>query len=277
MRRQSNEGKKTFIDYYNFTYFTNDNIRTELKNQISNLKERRRKNAKKLIRSFYKTKGVAYISYVEKDKILGVPCKSKYVVALTKDNIPFSLYFKKKVHKTTQRSMMLAIKNISVLTINIGILQQRYNALVKNAIPINIRQIIIRRYFKGIRDYILAGNSFNFGFGVSKIRIERRSCNWVNWEESFERKKRLIAENVPLYELVRDEEGKVIGDNGGVQWLDKSLRDIPWIVWNRSGTRVLNISLFNFYPAYHFYKKAFNQVRDNPDLLLTYPRKGQSW
>lgn len=85
----------------------------------------------------------------------------------------------------------------------------------------------IKRILKLIRDQMIDGEKIATPFGTLSIKEKERSFHKpsINIVESMIEKKRLIDNGEKPYEVIKNSEGKIIGDNGGEKYFRYFMED----------------------------------------------------
>lgn len=106
---------------------------------------------------------------------------------------------------------------------------------------------IIDKYNEKIIDSIIEGETFDFGFAIGLLSVieKERKVHSIKWKESLEKKQRLIEEGrLPLAKL-KDSDNKIIGDNGGEEWMIYNMKDsVLRFYWNRHRKRYEEFTLY---------------------------------
>lgn len=108
-----------------------------------------------------------------------------------------------------------------------------------------------------VLDEILKGYVFNLGYSLSTIRIKKldvslRKKKKINWGESNKKKQELLNEGkIPYEVLERDEQGKIIKDNGGEYWHIHHNKQFEFLFfWSSRLPYFTNKHLYKFKPTY---------------------------
>jgi len=119
-------------------------------------------------------------------------------------------------------------------------------SLTKEELSYPIYTSIIKMHNKEVMKQIIIDNKyFNMGFQLGNIMaIERdnkiktskngRLYTSINWFESNKKREELISKGVTPLKMEKDEQGKIISDNGGEEWLIYTLlENKPVFYWSR--------------------------------------------
>jgi chaperonin cofactor prefoldin len=150
-----------------------------------------------------------------------------------------------------QINMLIGIKRESIK------IDERLDELKKQLISSSDFINILSTFNLTIVDEILKGYVFNLGYGLSYIRIKRKDVSTrkhkkVDWGESNKKKKEILAENKLPYEVLeRNEEGKILIDNGGEHWLIYHTKQIEFLWhWAKGRFPIANKFFYKFKPTY---------------------------
>ncbi len=212
---------------------------------------------------------------------------------LTSEDIVF------KIKSTNEEEIVYKIKfitdinNLILTNISINKVDNEYNKLQKRTNNFVIYKFIIANFNKLISEEILKGETFNLGFKLGNIRIQKKSrykghleerekeylsthesiykphvYKVINWGESNKLKKKIIERGGIPYKAIRDENGVKTGDNGGEQWMIYFTTDYSyWWKWDKfvkhNTTVIRNMKKFSFLP-----NKGVNSNRAKLQTLL---------
>jgi len=148
---------------------------------------------------------------------------------------------------------------------------------------------IIKRFNYLILDKIIEGGKLHLGDGSAiLIKAKRRKYDkkLVNWHESNEFKRQLLAEGLVPYKATKDEEGVIIGSNGGIPWLHYFTDPIRTMIhWEANRCITTNSHKYRFSPTCksthgvvlngrfvesekrNFVKRLREYEREHPDYL----------
>jgi hypothetical protein len=128
-------------------------------------------------------------------------------------------------------------------------------------------KVFLRSLNKHIKEAILyKGYSFNFGGNVSSIFVERKKRYIkddkadgmstihnnvvIDWGSSNKKKAEIIERGGTPYKAIKDENGVIVGDNGGEKWLVPFTDEYGfWLGWEKKKCTLTNKSLYRFSPA----------------------------
>lgn len=131
------------------------------------------------------------------------------------------------------------------------------NKEVKNSI-ISYKKysFILKRFNDLLIDKLIEGYKFHPGFNIGAIYIKQKkqSDNAINWKASNEKKAELIANGKLPLKKYKDDEGNIIGDNGGEEWIvfrKLDGEDFRYLVhWEINKTKLKNRSNYVFQPTH---------------------------
>ena len=139
---------------------------------------------------------------------------------------------------------------------------------------------ILRSFNKSVIDEILRGYSFNLGYSLSYIKIvardvSKRKKKKVDWGTSNKNKKEILLNGGVAYEVLeRDEEGKILTDNGGEHWIAYHNKTIEYLWhWAKGRAPFPNKYFYKFKPTYcgaannGSVQKLRKIERENPENL----------
>lgn len=129
-------------------------------------------------------------------------------------------------------------------TVNISVLHERYCNQKKN-VDYKLFKSVIEAVNKSIVDKVIKGESFDMDNNLGSIRVIQKdrvirtskngkAYTSINWNASLERKAQLVKEGKLPLEYHKDQQGNIIGDNGGVEWQVYNLNETQFkFYWNR--------------------------------------------
>ena len=89
----------------------------------------------------------------------------------------------------------------------------------------------------------------------------------INWAESFKLKQQIIDEGKIPYQAFRDENGQIVGDNGGLKWFVGYGNDYSYL-WRWKRQRHLKtlkeIIYYRFSPTQDQYRSLYRIINANP-------------
>lgn len=163
------------------------------------------------------------------------------------------------------------INNISSINSKLNKVNLEINKLNNRNQSYNIFKFIIGQFNKKNSTEILKGETLSIGFKLGEIRIQKKrrykgdenvesmqphNYKVVNWGESNKLKQELIDKGFTPYKAIKDEEGNIIGDNGGHKWLIYFTDDYSyWWYWHKNsktmdkGIWVKNARRYSFLPS----------------------------
>lgn len=163
------------------------------------------------------------------------------------------------------------INEISSINIKLGRINYELDKLKERTQKFPIFKFIIAQQNKLNSIEILKGETLNLGFRLGAIRIQKKkrykgdenvenfmphNYKVVNWGESNKFKAELIKRGILPYKAIKDEQGNIIGDNGGHKWLMYFTDDFSyWWYWNKNsldktkGIHIKNCKKFSFLPT----------------------------
>jgi hypothetical protein len=117
-----------------------------------------------------------------------------------------------------------------------------YLGMTTSPIPYNLFKEILVKFNEGVSELLLEGEAFPMGYKLSDLQIVRKVRNpqktQIDWGESYKEKKRLEAEEKPLYDK---ETGK------GEPWLIYHMgRDYYQFYWSKKFCTVPNKMAYRF-------------------------------
>lgn len=155
------------------------------------------------------------------------------------------------------------INNLSNINIRLFKAQLELNNLNKKIKVFKVYAFVLNNFNKLISNEILKGESFNLGYRLGTIRIQKKkrykgsekvesfdphNYKVVNWGESNKLRKEIEAKGLIPYKSIKDENGKIIGNNGGVEWMIYFTDDFSyWWYWQKfvEGNKRLNAAVTN--------------------------------
>lgn len=127
---------------------------------------------------------------------------------------------------------------------------------------------------KKISNEILKGYSFNFGSGISKIRIKKhftteKSKKRIDWKASLKLKEELIAQGkLPFQVTEYDSSKRPITDNGGEKWFIYHSHAVTYSWhWEKYLCKILNKRLYSFRPTVNSNTKGGKYELGNANKL----------
>lgn len=166
----------------------------------------------------------------------------------------------------------------SIIAVNklIGRSEIAAERIKARVVPANVFKFALRSFNQKLGDALVEkGYEFSFGSGVGSIRvkgveIDHSKRKEINWGESNKRKKEILARGGVPKKAERDENLKIIGDNGGEEWLVFFTRDINyWLYWNKAYAQVDNLTYYSFSPSI-FLKARLNKCKELPQHVANY-------
>lgn len=187
------------------------------------------------------------------------------------------------------------INHLSTLNSKINRINNEILKLKKRNQTYKVYKFIIGEFNKKTSIEILNGESLNLGFRLGSIRIQKKrrykgdenvesfdphNYKVVNLGESNKFKQELIDKGFIPYKAIKDENGKVIGDNGGHKWLIYFTDDFSyWWYWNKhnkdvnKAVGVRNVKKYSFLPTKGIIGnrvKLQNLLKTNPTAHLNF-------
>lgn len=142
-------------------------------------------------------------------------------------------------------------------------LEKRLQEVNENIVGYQVYKEIIYKFNGKLSEQIISkGYRFELGYSLGYITIKKVNCMYnkngslrtkkrVDWGESNKLKKRIIEDgNLPYKVLNRDENGKIVEDNGGLKYIlyHEKEWDYLWH-WYKADCKVLNSPYFRFRPT----------------------------
>ncbi|HNQ21194.1 MAG TPA: hypothetical protein PKI46_09055 [Bacteroidales bacterium] len=151
-------------------------------------------------------------------------------------------------------------RNINVIVYinkNLTKINEDLDKVNKNIINATIHKNILCYFNNSISDVILSkGYTYKPGSQLGVIKIKKVLCDKrvkrnIDWNESNKRRKELEAEGkIPYKVTERDENRKIVSDNGGVPWFVYFTGDFDYLWhWSKNHNRVFNSSYYRFRPT----------------------------
>lgn len=121
----------------------------------------------------------------------------------------------------------------------------------------------------------LNGYHFTIGGGLGSLQVVSIFGNeGINWAESFKLKQQIIDEGKIPYQAFRDENGQIVGDNGGIKWFVGYGNDYSYL-WRWKRQRHLKtlkeIIYYRFSPTQDQYRSLYRIINANPLQHHKYP------
>lgn len=148
------------------------------------------------------------------------------------------------------------INMIAEINNRLEVIEKELLIINQNVINEDIHRKVLNMFNKELSDEILKGYIFKIGRGLGVIKIKKVLCDTrikkrINWNESKKLKAELeLQGKLPFKVIERDENGKNIADNGGVNWFvyfDNAF-DFLWH-WSKNRNIVFNSAYYKFKPT----------------------------
>jgi len=126
----------------------------------------------------------------------------------------------------------------------------------KDLISYKKYSFVLKRFNDLLIDKLVEGYKFNPGYYLGSIYVKQKpqSSNAINWKESNEAKAKLIEDGKLPLKKFKDENGKITGDNGGIEWLvfrKADGEDFRYLVhWEINKCKNKNRSNYVFQPTH---------------------------
>jgi len=155
-----------------------------------------------------------------------------------------TLYNEDKIKLSVLRNYLISfIQQVS----REKVLQSEVSKLNLEKVPLEIYKYIIESFNTDMSKYILNGGTFNLGYGLGNLHIEKKERKKeqkpaINWGESNKVKKELLDAGERLYDHLSFPTGK--------KWLIRFSDDSSyWWRWGCKGRYIKNIQYFSFVPT----------------------------
>lgn len=142
---------------------------------------------------------------------------------------------------------------------------------------------LLKLWNKSIRKEIVKGYSIYFGYNVGEIYLRRvftkpdtglldgnvTGNSFINWKESKIKKDEILARGGTLYEVIRDEKGVKIGDNGGEKYLViQPQLERYYVSWKKTpSSRITNYQIYTFEPYERWIKEYMKDINNDTSLV----------
>lgn len=184
--------------------------------------------------------------------------------------------------KTDNKIITVYLRNVVRLNKLISAYNSKANRLSQIAgIEPNIHAMVLESLNDKLTDAIISGYRFSLGHYLSYIEIRIRSLinkkgkvkKMIDWGASYAYKDEIIANGGTPLKSFYDAKGKIIGNNGGTEWLIyRTQEDFPFFAWYKTQVKVRGKKEFSFVPARDKISKLYELVNSNPSIKQNYFR-----
>lgn len=113
---------------------------------------------------------------------------------------------------------------------------------------------------------------FEYDRKFRRSKVNNKIVTSINWMSSKMKKKEIIERGGTPLEMIKDENGKILGDNGGEEWMiyntSDKVRKIGWnkILGDNGKYRLPFVHVYKFVPTRKNIVELNRICRENPDI-----------